>query len=78
MVEEFNALICNGTWELVPSQPHQHSIGCKWVFRIKRHSDGTIDRYKARLVAKGYDLGLILHKHLALLLNPLLFELSSV
>ena len=29
-------------------------IDCKWVFRIKRKPDGTIDRYKARLVAKGF------------------------
>ncbi|KAI5351986.1 hypothetical protein L3X38_004877 [Prunus dulcis] len=29
-------------------------VGCKWVFRIKRHSDGSIERYKARLVTKGF------------------------
>ena len=29
-------------------------IGCKWIYRIKYHSDGTIERYKVRLVAKGY------------------------
>lgn len=30
------------------------AIGCKWVYKVKRKSDGTIERHKARLVAKGY------------------------
>jgi hypothetical protein len=51
---EFDALMRNGTWSLVPSTPNQNIIGCKWVFRIKRKADGSIERYKARLVAKGY------------------------
>ncbi|KAM2633068.1 hypothetical protein EV1_023727 [Malus domestica] len=54
MLEEFQALQSTGTWTLVPSSPHQNLIGCKWVFRIKRNPDGSVDRYKARLVAKGF------------------------
>ncbi|CAL9001359.1 unnamed protein product [Prunus brigantina] len=54
MSDEFTALVRNGTWELVPSRPNQNLVGCKWAFRIKRHPDGSIDRYKARLVAKGF------------------------
>uniref|UniRef100_A0A2N9IR27 Reverse transcriptase Ty1/copia-type domain-containing protein n=1 Tax=Fagus sylvatica TaxID=28930 RepID=A0A2N9IR27_FAGSY len=51
---EFDALLKNHTWNLVPSSPSQNLIGCKWVFRVKRHADGSIERFKAQLVAKGF------------------------
>ena len=54
MSEEYDALVRNGTWELVPPDGISNMVGCKWIFRIKRHSDGSIDRFKARLVAKGF------------------------
>lgn len=54
MAAEFNALMKNGTWTLVDPHPSMNVVGCKWVFRIKRKADGTIDRHKARLVAKGF------------------------
>jgi histone deacetylase 1/2 len=52
--EEYDALITNKTWHLVPSSRGQNIIDCKWVYKIKRKADGTIDHYKARLVAKGF------------------------
>jgi histone deacetylase 1/2 len=54
MQEEYNALMENKTWTLVPSSTNKNLIDCKWVYRIKHHADGTIDCYKARLVAKGF------------------------
>jgi histone deacetylase 1/2 len=54
MQEEYNALMENKTWTLVPSSSNKNLIDCKWVYRIKQRADGTIDRYKARLVAKGF------------------------
>jgi histone deacetylase 1/2 len=54
MSQELTALMRHGTWELVPPPKHCNPVGCKWVFRVKRKYDGTVDRFKARLVAKGY------------------------
>ena len=54
MEEEYDALMQNKTWHLVPHSSNKNVIDCKWVYRIKKHADGTIDRYKARLVAKGF------------------------
>lgn len=51
---EYNSLIDNGTWELVPLPEGKKTIGCRWVFKIKYKEDGDIERYKCRLVAKGY------------------------
>jgi histone deacetylase 1/2 len=54
MNKEFDALLRNGTWTLIPSPPIANIIGSKWVYRIKRKADGGIERFKARLVAKGF------------------------
>jgi hypothetical protein len=54
MEEEYAALLKNGTWHLVPHRPGMNLINCKWVFKIKRKADGSIDIYKGRLVAKGF------------------------
>jgi len=54
MDSEHQALSRNKTWHLVPPPKGKNVIGCKWVYKIKRRADGTIDRYKARLVAKGF------------------------
>jgi histone deacetylase 1/2 len=54
MEEEYSALIRNKTWHLVPPKQGMNLIGCKWVYKIKKKADGSIERYKVRLVAKGY------------------------
>src|ERR1700733_10154909 len=52
--EEINSLIANKTWDIVPLPKDRKAIGSRWVFKVKRNADGSIERYKARVVAKGF------------------------
>ncbi|XP_070677941.1 uncharacterized protein [Malus domestica] len=54
MTSELQALEANHTWTLTSLPAGKSPIGCRWVYKIKLRSDGSIERYKARLVAKGY------------------------
>ncbi|CAN1754083.1 Retrovirus-related Pol polyprotein from transposon TNT 1-94 [Linum perenne] len=54
MEEELSALDANQTWDIVPLPSGKKPVGCRWVYKIKLRSDGTIERHKARLVAKGF------------------------
>jgi hypothetical protein len=35
----------------VPCPPYVRLITCKWVYKVKTRSDGSLECYKARLVA---------------------------
>ena len=54
MREEYKSMQDNKVWELVPLPEGVKLIGCKWLFKTKRDSNGNVERYKARLVAKGF------------------------
>ncbi|XP_010519125.1 PREDICTED: uncharacterized protein LOC104798653 [Tarenaya hassleriana] len=49
MADEIQALQKNGTWEITDLPPNKRAMDCKWVFKIKYHSNGEIERHKARL-----------------------------
>lgn len=54
MKEELDALHKNQTWDIVVPPPGTKPISCRWVYRIKRNADGTVNKFKARLVARGF------------------------
>ncbi|PLW16428.1 hypothetical protein PCANC_18978 [Puccinia coronata f. sp. avenae] len=53
--EEFSLLLGMGTWRLVPRPAKRKIIKSKWVFKVKRHADNSIQKLKARLVAMGFN-----------------------
>jgi hypothetical protein len=52
MNEEYRYLMENDTWDLVPLPKGRKLVRCKWVYRTKYESYGSVERHKARLVAK--------------------------
>lgn len=51
---EYQALLQNPTWELVPPTSSQNVVDCKQIFWIKWNPHGSVQRYKSCLVAKGF------------------------
>ena len=44
----------NKTCSIVSPPPGSHVVRCRWIYKIKYKSDGSMDRYKGRLVAQGF------------------------
>ena len=53
--KELGALEKNDIWTIMPPPSNKKPIGSKWVYKIKLHPDGTVERYKTILVAKWYN-----------------------
>ncbi|XP_071694346.1 uncharacterized mitochondrial protein AtMg00820-like [Rutidosis leptorrhynchoides] len=53
MTDEYNALINNSTWTLVPRPSDTDIVRSMWLIKHKFNADGNLSRYKARLVANG-------------------------
>ncbi len=51
---EYKSLQERQTWSLVVKPTGRKIVDIKWVFKIKRNTNGTIAKYKARLVARGF------------------------
>lgn len=54
MQEGLDSLLTNKTWILVDAPKNQKVIDNKWVFKVKRNPDTSIERFKARLVGRGF------------------------
>jgi hypothetical protein len=54
MTKEYQSIIKNDVWEIVPRPKSKDVVSSKWLFKIKHVVDGSIEKYKARFVARGF------------------------
>jgi hypothetical protein len=53
-MEEYEAMLSNNMWDLVPQPPGANVVTGKWIFKHKLKADGSLNRYKARWVLWGF------------------------
>jgi hypothetical protein len=54
MTEEYQSIIKNDVWEIVPRPKIKDAISSKWIYKIKHAADRSIQKHKARFVAHGF------------------------
>jgi hypothetical protein len=52
--EEYQSIIKNDIWEIVPRPKSKDVVSSKWLFKIKHPADESIEKHKARFVACGF------------------------
>jgi hypothetical protein len=54
MTEEYQSIIKNDVWEVVPRPKFKDVVSSKWIYKIKHATDESIENHKARFVACGF------------------------
>ena len=54
MVEEYDSIMRNDVWEVVPRPEGKSVVTSRWLYKVKFVVDGSIEKHKARLVARGF------------------------
>ena len=54
MVEEYDSIVRNSAWEIVPRPVDKSVVGSRWIYKVKQVADGSVEKYKARFVAWGF------------------------
>ena len=52
MIEEYQLIMKNDVWDVVPRPDGKSVVTSKWIYKIKHAADGSIEKYKARFVAQ--------------------------
>jgi hypothetical protein len=51
--KELDSLNRSGTWDMVGKVEGEKRVSSKWVFKVKRGADGSVDKFNTQLIAHG-------------------------
>jgi hypothetical protein len=54
MMEEYNSIMKNDVWEVVPRPEVKSTMTSRRLYKLKHVADGSIEKYKARFLALGF------------------------
>ena len=54
MVDEYDSIVRNSAWEIVPRPEGKSVVGLRWIYKVKQAADGSVEKYKARFFARGF------------------------
>jgi hypothetical protein len=54
MIEEYQSIVNNDVWDVVPRPKEKTVVSSKWIYKMKHSPDGSVEKYKARFVAHGF------------------------
>ena len=54
MAKEYESIVKNDVWDVVPRPNGNSILTPKWFFKIKHGINSSIEKYKARFVARGF------------------------
>ena len=54
MVEEYDSIVKNSVWEIVPRPIDKSVVGLRWIYKVKQAANGSVEKYKANFVDQGF------------------------
>ena len=54
MVEEYDSIVRNNVWDVVPRLENKLVVSYHWLYKVKKATDGSVEKHKARFVAHGF------------------------
>ena len=54
MLEEYQSIMKNDVWDVIPRPEEKFVVISKWIYKIKHAVDGSIEKYKEIICGSGF------------------------